>query len=186
MTGDYYSYYYANDYLAHHGVLGMKWGQHIFGKIQSASSAHKAKKEAKYKAKEDKRSAADAKARSSKKHEVESNRREAEERVKFYGGRNVAARELTNEYNSKKNKTLGKAALATTGGAAAAAMGFAAGSGGAILATGGIAAIPVSVAVGAYKINKMYKRFSEQKAYTMDVGTINRNAYGVTDFSKRK
>lgn len=34
---DYYSYYAANDYLAHHGVLGMKWGQHIFGKDRRAA-----------------------------------------------------------------------------------------------------------------------------------------------------
>ena len=37
MYGDYYSYYAANNYLAHHGVLGMKWGQHIFGKVNRAS-----------------------------------------------------------------------------------------------------------------------------------------------------
>lgn len=41
MQGDYYSYYAANNYLAHHGVLGMKWGQHIFGKIKSSISSHR-------------------------------------------------------------------------------------------------------------------------------------------------
>ena len=41
MTGDYYSYYYANNYLAHHGVLGMKWGQHIFGKIRNSISSRR-------------------------------------------------------------------------------------------------------------------------------------------------
>lgn len=35
VSGEYYSYYMAHDYLAHHGVLGMKWGQHIFGKNKS-------------------------------------------------------------------------------------------------------------------------------------------------------
>lgn len=45
MQGDYYSYYMANNYLAHHGVLGMKWGQHIFGKIKSALSSRKKKKQ---------------------------------------------------------------------------------------------------------------------------------------------
>ncbi len=44
-------YYYTNynynpDYLAHYGVQGMRWGQHLFGKIQTASSNHKAKKAA--------------------------------------------------------------------------------------------------------------------------------------------
>ena len=39
LMTDYYSYYAANDYLAHHGVLGMKWGQHIFGRDQK-SGAH--------------------------------------------------------------------------------------------------------------------------------------------------
>ena len=186
MTGDYYSYYAANDYLAHHGVLGMKWGQHIFGKVRSASSARQQKKEAKAKAKADKRSEADAKARRAKKISVESNRREAEERVKFYGGRNVAARELTNEYNKKTSKTIAKSALAATGGGLMGAMGLAAGQGGALIATGGLAAVPVAVAVGAYKVNKLHERYAEQKAYTMDVGTINRNAYGLTDFSRRK
>lgn len=37
MNGYYYSYYAANNCLAHHGVLGMKWGQHIFGKVNRAS-----------------------------------------------------------------------------------------------------------------------------------------------------
>lgn len=41
MQRDYYSYYAANNYLAHHGVLGMKWGQHIFGKIKSSISNHR-------------------------------------------------------------------------------------------------------------------------------------------------
>lgn len=41
MQGDYYSYYAANNYLAHHGVLGMKWGQHIFGKVKSSISNHR-------------------------------------------------------------------------------------------------------------------------------------------------
>ena len=39
---DYYSYYAANNYLAHHGVLGMKWGKHIFGRDQK-SGTHKLK-----------------------------------------------------------------------------------------------------------------------------------------------
>lgn len=39
--GDYYSYYMANDYLAHHGVLGMKWGQHIFGKDKQTRGTRK-------------------------------------------------------------------------------------------------------------------------------------------------
>lgn len=36
-TGEYYSYY-----LAHHGVLGMKWGQHIFGKNEQTRGTRKA------------------------------------------------------------------------------------------------------------------------------------------------
>lgn len=41
-TGEYYSYYVAHDYLAHHGVLGMKWGQHIFGKNEQTRGTRKA------------------------------------------------------------------------------------------------------------------------------------------------
>jgi hypothetical protein len=41
--------YYSNsyvypDYLCHYGVLGMKWGQHLFGKVSAAAANHKAKK----------------------------------------------------------------------------------------------------------------------------------------------
>ena len=43
-SGEYYSYYVAHDYLAHHGVLGMKWGQHIFGKDQKTRGTRKAEK----------------------------------------------------------------------------------------------------------------------------------------------
>ena len=48
--GGYFMYYYygyvSNDYLCHYGVQGMKWGQHLFGKIQAASANHKATKAA--------------------------------------------------------------------------------------------------------------------------------------------
>lgn len=43
-SGEYYSYYMAHDYLAHHGVLGMKWGQHIFGKDKKTRGTRKAEK----------------------------------------------------------------------------------------------------------------------------------------------
>ncbi len=42
----YYYGYVSNDYLCHYGVQGMKWGQHLFGKIQAASANHKATKAA--------------------------------------------------------------------------------------------------------------------------------------------
>lgn len=44
ISGEYYSYYMAHDYLAHHGVLGMKWGQHIFGKDKQTRGTRKAEK----------------------------------------------------------------------------------------------------------------------------------------------
>lgn len=44
ISGDYYSYYMANNYLAHHGVLGMKWGQHIFGKDKQTRGTRKVEK----------------------------------------------------------------------------------------------------------------------------------------------
>lgn len=33
--------YYSNDYLCHYGVLGMKWGQHLFGGNSVSSSSRK-------------------------------------------------------------------------------------------------------------------------------------------------
>lgn len=42
----YYYGYAPNDYLCHYGVQGMKWGQHLFGKIQTAAANRKATKAA--------------------------------------------------------------------------------------------------------------------------------------------
>ena len=33
--------YYSNDYLCHYGVLGMKWGQHLFGKTEASRAGRK-------------------------------------------------------------------------------------------------------------------------------------------------
>ena len=33
--------YYSNDYLCHYGVLGMKWGQHLFGKTEGSRAGRK-------------------------------------------------------------------------------------------------------------------------------------------------
>ena len=44
ISGEYYSYYMVNNFLAHHGVLGMKWGQHIFGNDEKARGTRKSKK----------------------------------------------------------------------------------------------------------------------------------------------
>ena len=56
--------YYSNDYLCHYGVLGMKWGQHLFGnRSASGSSAKSAKAAAKAQA-EAERNAKNAKGKS--------------------------------------------------------------------------------------------------------------------------
>ena len=46
--------YYNSDELMHYGRKGMKWGQHIFGKIKSAAGKAKTRREEK-KAEEEKR-----------------------------------------------------------------------------------------------------------------------------------
>lgn len=33
--------YYSNEYLCHYGVLGMKWGQHLFGKTEASRAGRK-------------------------------------------------------------------------------------------------------------------------------------------------
>jgi hypothetical protein len=33
--------YYSDEYLCHYGVLGMKWGQHLFGKTEASSAGRK-------------------------------------------------------------------------------------------------------------------------------------------------
>lgn len=57
LMADYYSYYAANDYLAHHGVLGMKWGQHIFGRDQKSGTHQSKRAQNKEKIKEGKKKA---------------------------------------------------------------------------------------------------------------------------------
>ena len=180
---EYYSYYAANNYLAHHGVLGMKWGQHIFGKEAKLARANKKAIKAAKKA----RKASEKEAYRTRKENawIKSNRTEAEARVARYGGREVASRAAKREYSKKLNRVYMKTGAATTLGSIGATTGFAMASGsyaalGTTLALAGMGTVPVAVAVGAYNTYKIGKRLSDQLAFTKDVGTISKDAYSET------
>lgn len=156
----YYSYSQVNpDYLCHYGVQGMRWGQHLFGKIQTAAANRKATKAAvksekkallsSYKAKDPSTRLANSAARSYYKSVRSSNNRRAntarskaerkqasltEDQIKAGRYRVANARNI-------RRKVLSTGVAALAGGGVAAAS----------VATGGIAAAAV-LGVGAASI----------------------------------
>ena len=179
---EYYSYYAANDYLAHHGVLGMKWGQHIFGKEAKLARANKKAIKTAEKAR---------KASEKENAWIKSNRTEAEARVARYGGRAVASNAAKREYSKKLSRVYMKTGAATTLGSIGLTTGFAMASGsyaalGGALVMAGMGTVPVATAVAAYNTYKIGKRLSDQLMFTKDVGTISKNAYSETGAFEKK
>lgn len=173
--------YYSYDYLCHYGVLGMKWGQHIFGDRGLGKKS------------ESDRRVSDTQSNSARKRQVNSERREARDRIAFYGGKNAAKANINQERDYKINKVkrqmkdgMSKAvatgAVIGLGGLALgiAVAGSATGTTQALGSLIGLGAIPSGAAVGGYlgnltrdigntTITELTARADRQTAYTDDM-----------------
>lgn len=152
-----------NQELAHFGIKGMHWGIRRFQKADGAlTSAGK------------QRYSKDRKTRltesvESKKTHVESMRKQAADRIQFYGGKNVATNAIQQEADYKKRVNTAKGV--TVGTVIATGAGYAT-----VIATQSIPAVGVSTAVvaagTAFVTSRKNKKISaianEQIAYTKD------------------
>lgn len=156
--------YYSNDYLAHYGVQGMKWGQHLMAKAKNVSNAYYNHKSKRYNKYENDRRVNLFETKRGQNIRVSSEKREAANRVKYYGGTNAAKAGLISEISRKTTVTALKGAAATQalaiGGAildsASNSTGFTQ-----LATTAGV----VATGVGIYK---QYTRGLRQYAYTKD------------------
>lgn len=195
----YYTVY--SDELYHYGVLGMKWGV-IRSKTQRAAAragvaaknvASKTRDKvqtARVNAQVEKyrrsnptlgRQTYEGESLAVKKRKVEANRKEAADRIKFYGGKNVALDRIEAESSFAQRVEKGKgrteALLRAAGGIGSAAVtagaayayssvGLLAAAGG-MLTAGGVG-VALSIKATRYAVNAIKRHANEQIAYTKD------------------
>lgn len=162
---------YNNDELQHWGVKGMKWGVRRFHPVQSMRN----KKAKRIQDREENRKISERESQEQLKKKVESNRREAANRIKFYGGKNTALNAIKQEskYRQGENtrESIEKAIISGVGTSVAGfAIALAANTivpfAGSTIVGAGLAA--GNVALGQIKNKKVREHAEEQVSYTKD------------------
>ena len=92
-------YLIPSDELYHHGVLGMRWG-HRKGRVSKGHRKGRVSKGNRYR--ENNRRTSFIQTEKSLKKKIESDKREADNRVKFYGGKAAATAAIQNEASHRK------------------------------------------------------------------------------------
>lgn len=153
--------------LQHHGIKGMRWGVRRFqnpnGTLTNAGKKRYQDRGRQTSARE---------SVESKKLKVEAARTEAANRIKFYGGKNVATNAIKQEAAYQTKVEAGKAAvrsfMSTVGACTVAAAANAGTTSAAIALTGAGGGIVISAAVAAKAISYIKRHADEQIAYTKD------------------